>query len=164
MFKFVPITSLLTGIPGSGYLSHAINLYLRCKSRSLYFFLEFLLHFSLPTSRLTALFKFSERSSSECYFLKLIFTKFICHSDKPDPHELQHFLEFQVPLQWAPMFNELVLGPQKRKGSYPSLQFRFLGPKLRVSTSKVPPCLFAIVGLFRKSLNKSELPAENGMN
>lgn len=31
LFKFVPITSLLTGIPGSGYLSHAINLYLRCK-------------------------------------------------------------------------------------------------------------------------------------
>lgn len=33
-FKFVPITSLLTGIPGSGYLSHAINLYLRCKCLS----------------------------------------------------------------------------------------------------------------------------------
>lgn len=31
LFKFVPITSLLTGIPGSGYLSHAINLYLRCE-------------------------------------------------------------------------------------------------------------------------------------
>lgn len=31
LFKFVPITSLLTGVPGSGYLSHAINLYLRCK-------------------------------------------------------------------------------------------------------------------------------------
>lgn len=30
LFKFVPITSLLSGIPGSGYLSHAINLYLRC--------------------------------------------------------------------------------------------------------------------------------------
>lgn len=30
LFKFVPISSLLTGIPGSGYLSHAINLYLRC--------------------------------------------------------------------------------------------------------------------------------------
>ncbi|KAK3004387.1 hypothetical protein RJ639_018250 [Escallonia herrerae] len=28
-FKFVPISSLLTGVPGSGYLSHAINLYLR---------------------------------------------------------------------------------------------------------------------------------------
>lgn len=37
-FKFVPITSLLTGIQGSGYLSHAINLYLRCKSD---FFLSF---------------------------------------------------------------------------------------------------------------------------
>ncbi|KAI3515246.1 hypothetical protein L1887_14048 [Cichorium endivia] len=29
VFKFVPITSLLNGIPGTGYLSHAINLYLR---------------------------------------------------------------------------------------------------------------------------------------
>lgn len=27
----VPITSLLKGVPGAGYLSHAINLYLRCK-------------------------------------------------------------------------------------------------------------------------------------
>ncbi|KAE8722571.1 hypothetical protein F3Y22_tig00013960pilonHSYRG00284 [Hibiscus syriacus] len=42
-FKFVPITSLLTGIPGSGYLSHAINLYLRYKpaSEDLRYFLEF---------------------------------------------------------------------------------------------------------------------------
>lgn len=31
LFKLVPITSLLTGVPGSGYLSHAINLYLRCR-------------------------------------------------------------------------------------------------------------------------------------
>ncbi|KAI3765157.1 hypothetical protein L2E82_15183 [Cichorium intybus] len=31
VFKFVPITSLLNGIPGTGYLSHAINLYLRCR-------------------------------------------------------------------------------------------------------------------------------------
>jgi len=29
--SFVPITSLLNGINGSGFLSHAINLYLRCK-------------------------------------------------------------------------------------------------------------------------------------
>ncbi|KAL6634388.1 hypothetical protein ACP70R_027059 [Stipagrostis hirtigluma subsp. patula] len=96
LFKFVPITSLLTGIPGSGYLSHAINLYLRYK---------------------------------------------------PDLHDLQYFLEFQVPLQWAPMFNELVLGPQKRKGSYPSMQFRFLGPKLHVSTSQVSSSQKPIVGL-----------------
>ncbi|KAG6750032.1 hypothetical protein POTOM_047110 [Populus tomentosa] len=31
LFRFAPITSLLTGIPGSGYLGHAVNLYLRCK-------------------------------------------------------------------------------------------------------------------------------------
>ncbi|XP_061962475.1 MACPF domain-containing protein At4g24290-like [Populus nigra] len=31
LFRFAPITSLLTGIPGSGYLSHAVNLYRRCK-------------------------------------------------------------------------------------------------------------------------------------
>ncbi|KAG4179899.1 hypothetical protein ERO13_A10G133000v2 [Gossypium hirsutum] len=43
LFKFVPITSLLSGIPGSGYLSHAINLYLRYKPapEDLRYFLEF---------------------------------------------------------------------------------------------------------------------------
>jgi hypothetical protein len=43
LFKFVPITSLLTGVPGSGYLSHAINLYLRYKpaAEDLQYFLEF---------------------------------------------------------------------------------------------------------------------------
>lgn len=30
-YSFIPITSLLKGVPGSGFLSHAINLYLRCK-------------------------------------------------------------------------------------------------------------------------------------
>ena len=29
--SFVPITSLLSGINGSGFLTHAINLYIRCK-------------------------------------------------------------------------------------------------------------------------------------
>ncbi|WOK91473.1 MACPF domain-containing protein NSL1 isoform X1 [Canna indica] len=29
--SFVPITSLLNGVKGSGFLSHAVNLYLRCK-------------------------------------------------------------------------------------------------------------------------------------
>lgn len=28
---FVPITSLLSSVPGSGFLSHAVNLYLRCE-------------------------------------------------------------------------------------------------------------------------------------
>ncbi|KAF3323731.1 MACPF domain-containing protein [Carex littledalei] len=95
-FKFVPITSLLTGIQGSGYLSHAINLYLRYK---------------------------------------------------PDIEDLRYFLEFQVPLQWAPLFNELALGPQQRKASYPSLQFRCLGPKLQVSTSQVSSENRPVIGL-----------------
>lgn len=33
--SFIPITSLLGGINGSGYLTHAINLYLRCKQLSM---------------------------------------------------------------------------------------------------------------------------------
>ncbi|ONK58768.1 uncharacterized protein A4U43_C09F16450 [Asparagus officinalis] len=96
LFKFVPITSLLTGVPGSGYLSHAINLYLRYK---------------------------------------------------PDPEDLQRFLEFQVPRQWAPMFNDFTLGPQRRKAFYPSLQFRFLGPVLRVNTTQVTSNQKPVVGL-----------------
>ncbi|GFY81494.1 MAC/Perforin domain-containing protein [Actinidia rufa] len=86
LFKFVPITSLLTGVPGSGYLSHAINLYLRYK---------------------------------------------------PALEDLQYFLEFQVPRQWAPMFCELPLRHQRRKGSCPTLQFRFLGPKMHISSTQI---------------------------
>jgi hypothetical protein len=96
LFKFVPITSLLTGIPGSGYLSHAINLYLRYK---------------------------------------------------PPPDELQYFLEFQVPRQWAPMYCELPLRHHRKKVSNPSLQFSFLGPKLYVSSTQVSCELKPVVGL-----------------
>ncbi|XP_042503817.1 MACPF domain-containing protein At4g24290-like [Macadamia integrifolia] len=96
LFKFVPITSLLTGIPGSGYLSHAINLYLRYK---------------------------------------------------PTPDDLRYFLEFQVPLQYAPMFSELPLGHQRRKVSGPALQFRIMGPKLRVSSAQVSTDRKPVTGL-----------------
>ncbi|TYI66544.1 hypothetical protein E1A91_D09G231500v1 [Gossypium mustelinum] len=96
LFKFVPITSLLTGIPGSGYLSHAINLYLRYK---------------------------------------------------PAPEDLRFFLEFQVPLQWAPMFCELPLRHHRKKASCPSLQFAFLGPKIQVSSTQVSSDLKPAVGL-----------------
>lgn len=34
---FIPIASLLSGIHGSGFLSHGINLYLRCKEKPLLF-------------------------------------------------------------------------------------------------------------------------------
>ncbi|PSS35911.1 MACPF domain-containing protein [Actinidia chinensis var. chinensis] len=96
LFKFVPITSLLTGVPGSGYLSHAINLYLRYK---------------------------------------------------PALEDLQYFLEFQVPRQWAPMFCELPLRHQRRKGSCPTLQFRFLGPKMHISSTQVSTGQKPVIGL-----------------
>lgn len=84
--SFVPITSLLTGVGGCGFLNHAVNLYLRYK---------------------------------------------------PPIEELQQFLEFQVPRQWAPEFGELPLCLQRRKNSLPSLQFTLMGPKLHVNTAKV---------------------------
>lgn len=84
--SFVPITSLLNGVSGSGFLSHAINLYLRYK---------------------------------------------------PPIEELHQFLEFQLPRQWAPVFSDLPLGPQRRQQSTASLQFSFLGPKLYVNTTPI---------------------------
>ncbi|XP_027190678.1 MACPF domain-containing protein At4g24290-like isoform X2 [Cicer arietinum] len=95
-FKFVPISSLLTGIPGSGYLSHAINLYLRYK---------------------------------------------------PSPEDLQYFLEFQIPREWAPMFSELPLRHQRKKTYSPPLQFSFMSPKLHVNSKKVVSEQKPVVGL-----------------
>ncbi|KAG0456536.1 hypothetical protein HPP92_024324 [Vanilla planifolia] len=97
-FKFVPITSLLAGIPGSGYLSLAIDLYLRYK---------------------------------------------------PVPEELMRFLEFQVPRQWAPLYNDLTIGPRYPYGwkSYPKLQFRLFGPQLHVNTTQVSSLRKPVVGL-----------------
>nr|DAD22810.1 TPA_asm: hypothetical protein HUJ06_024273 [Nelumbo nucifera] len=83
---FVPIVSLLSGIQGSGFLCHAMNLYLRYK---------------------------------------------------PPIEELRQFLEFQLPRQWAPVYGDLPLGPQRRKHGSPSLQFTFMGPKLYVNTDQV---------------------------
>ncbi|KAI5079621.1 hypothetical protein GOP47_0005100 [Adiantum capillus-veneris] len=84
--SFVPITSLLNGVTGTGFLSHAINLYLRYK---------------------------------------------------PPIQELHHFLEFQLPKEWAPAYGDLPLGPPRKQHGSPSLQFRPLGPKLQVNTTPV---------------------------
>lgn len=94
--SFIPITSLLNGVPGSGFLSHAINLYLRYK---------------------------------------------------PPIEELHQFLEFQLPRQWAPVFSELPLGPQRRQQNYASLQFSFMGPKLYVNTTPVDVGKRPVTGL-----------------
>lgn len=84
--SFVPIASLLSGLRGSGFLSHAINLYLRYK---------------------------------------------------PPIEELEQFLEFQLPRQWAPAYGDLPLAPRRKKQASPSLQFSLMGPKLYVNTVKV---------------------------
>uniref|UniRef100_A0A5B7BA07 MACPF domain-containing protein n=1 Tax=Davidia involucrata TaxID=16924 RepID=A0A5B7BA07_DAVIN len=94
--SFIPITSLLNGVSGSGFLSHAINLYLRYK---------------------------------------------------PPIEELHQFLEFQLPRQWAPVFSELPLGPQRRQQSTASLQFSFMGPKLYVNTTPVDVGKRPVTGL-----------------
>lgn len=93
---FVPITSLLNGVPGSGFLSHAINLYLRYK---------------------------------------------------PPIGELHQFLEFQLPRQWAPVFSELPLGPQRKQQTNATLQFSLFGPKLYVNTSQVDVDRRPVTGL-----------------
>ncbi|KAL6184075.1 hypothetical protein ACLB2K_045479 [Fragaria x ananassa] len=94
--SFIPITSLLNGVPGSGFLSHAINLYLRYK---------------------------------------------------PPIEELHQFLEFQLPRQWAPVFSDLPLGPQRKNQSNTSLQFSLMGPKLYVNTSLVDVGKRPVTGL-----------------
>ncbi|KAE8730048.1 MACPF domain-containing protein [Hibiscus syriacus] len=86
-FNFIPITSLLKAVPGKGFLSHAINLYLRYK---------------------------------------------------PPICDLQYFLDFQSHNIWAPIHNDLPLGPSpKRASSSPVLHFNLMGPKLYVNTSQV---------------------------
>ncbi|KAF2293917.1 hypothetical protein GH714_005650 [Hevea brasiliensis] len=94
--SFIPITSLLNGVPGNGFLSHAVNLYLRYK---------------------------------------------------PPIEELHQFLEFQLPRQWAPVFSELPLGPQRKQHSTASLQFSLIGPKLFVNTSPVDVGKRPVTGL-----------------
>lgn len=94
--SFIPITSLLSGVPGSGFLSHAINLYLRYK---------------------------------------------------PPIEELHQFLEFQLPRQWAPVFSELPLGPQRKRQSTSSLRFSLMGPKLYVNTTPVDVGKRPVTGL-----------------
>ncbi|OEL35464.1 MACPF domain-containing protein [Dichanthelium oligosanthes] len=94
--SFIPITSLLNGVPGSGFLNHAINLYLR---------------------------------------------------HKPPIEELHQFLEFQLPRQWAPVYSDLALGPQRRRQSSTSLPVNLIGPKLYVCTNMVDVGKRPVTGL-----------------
>ncbi|CAJ2676042.1 unnamed protein product [Trifolium pratense] len=86
-FTFIPITSLLKGAPGRGFLSHAINLYLRYK---------------------------------------------------PPMSDLPYFLDYQAHKLWAPVHNDLPLGPSTNITTLsPFLTLNLMGPKLYVNTDKV---------------------------
>ncbi|KAF4368493.1 hypothetical protein F8388_018617 [Cannabis sativa] len=86
-FNFIPIISLLKGVPGRGFLSHAINLYLRYK---------------------------------------------------PPLADLEYFLDFQTHRIWAPIYNDLPLGPTTNRATTSgAIQFNMMGPKLYVNTHQV---------------------------
>uniref|UniRef100_A0A7N0TG34 MACPF domain-containing protein n=1 Tax=Kalanchoe fedtschenkoi TaxID=63787 RepID=A0A7N0TG34_KALFE len=86
-FNFIPIASLLKGVPGQGFLSHAINLYLRYK---------------------------------------------------PPVGDLAYFLDFQAHRIWAPVHNDMPLGPTtNRTHRGPSLHINMMTPKLHVNSDQV---------------------------
>jgi hypothetical protein len=74
-------------------------------------------------------------------------------ADKPPIEELHQFLEFQLPRQWAPVYSDLALGPQRRRQSSTSLPVNIIGPKLYVCTNMVIKAIFI---LFLKK--KNDLP------
>ncbi|KAG6396775.1 hypothetical protein SASPL_142932 [Salvia splendens] len=58
--------------------------------------------------------------------------------DKPPIGDLQFFLDFQAHKIWAPIHNDLPLGPKLNKAfQTPSLNFNLMGPKLYVNTTQV---------------------------
>ncbi|CAN8305177.1 unnamed protein product [Cochlearia groenlandica] len=86
-FNFVPITSLLKDVPGTGLLSHAMSLYLKYK---------------------------------------------------PPLTDLEYFLDFVGPRNWAPVHNDLPFGAGPNMAlAYPTLNINFMGPKLYVNTTPV---------------------------
>ncbi|KAI9076957.1 hypothetical protein K1719_041033 [Acacia pycnantha] len=95
---FVPIAPLFSSCPGYGFLSHAMNLYLRYK---------------------------------------------------PKIDELHQFLEFQLPLQWSPLYDDLLYGfrPRHQRSKSSLLQFSFLGSKLYVNTMKVDSGYCPVTGI-----------------
>ncbi|KAI4963685.1 hypothetical protein ZWY2020_011206, partial [Hordeum vulgare] len=65
---------------------------------------------------------------------------------KPPIEELQYFLDFQVPLVWAPV-PPGIAGQNRKEPVCPSLQFSLMGPKLFVSTEQVSVGRRPVTGL-----------------
>ncbi|MED6196757.1 hypothetical protein PIB30_050355 [Stylosanthes scabra] len=64
------------------------------------------------------------------------------HHNKPPTEELHQFLQFQLPREWA-----FGVGPRRRKGKSPALQFSFMGSKLYVNTEQVNSGRRPVVGI-----------------
>jgi hypothetical protein len=77
--------------------------------------------------------------SNIIWYLLMIVGNF-CSPDKPPVEELQYFLDFQVPLVWAPV-PPGIAGQNRKEPVCPSLQFSLMGPKLFVSTEQVKGAL-----------------------
>uniref|UniRef100_J3L418 MACPF domain-containing protein n=1 Tax=Oryza brachyantha TaxID=4533 RepID=J3L418_ORYBR len=65
---------------------------------------------------------------------------------KPQIEELQYFLDFQVPLVWAPI-PPGIAGQHRKEPVCPSLQFSLMGPKLFVSTEQISVGRRPVTGL-----------------
>ncbi|CAM0882723.1 unnamed protein product [Alopecurus aequalis] len=65
---------------------------------------------------------------------------------KPPIEELQYFLDFQVPLVWAPV-PPGIAGQNRKEPVCPSLQFSLMGPKLFVSTEQISVGRRPVTGL-----------------
>ncbi|PON67400.1 Membrane attack complex component/perforin (MACPF) domain containing protein [Parasponia andersonii] len=64
--------------------------------------------------------------------------KGVSGKDKPPIADLQYFLDFQAHKSWAPIYNDLPLGPTtNRATTSPAIQFNMMGPKLYVNTNQV---------------------------
>lgn len=59
-------------------------------------------------------------------------------ADKPPIADLEYFLDFQAHKLWAPVHNDLALGPATNRATQaPALHFSLMGPKLYVNTAQV---------------------------
>ncbi|KAK3000927.1 hypothetical protein RJ639_020748, partial [Escallonia herrerae] len=181
--SFVPISSLLSGVHGSGYLSHAINLYLRFNclkywvdgddggggigdagdvvrlviwgDRVAVVRVGGLVALVMVTVLQWSQWQWSAEVVTEAAAMGMMailgwlwqqlmvvnmmgrMLEWFGDGYKPPIEELYQFLEFQLPRQWAPVFGELAVGPERKQQSGASLQFSFMGPKLHVNTNLV---------------------------
>ncbi|KAK4393716.1 MACPF domain-containing protein [Sesamum angolense] len=55
---------------------------------------------------------------------------------KPPIEALRHFLGFQLPKQWAPLYGDVPNGPDRKQQGVATLQFSLMGSKLYVNTDK----------------------------